>query len=167
MSRRDLIDYQSNLFRPTGRIKSEGHQMRYDKATLKRIYDRTTGYCHLCGKKLAFSNYAQRGRRGAWEVEHSRPRSKGGHDHLNNLYAACVDCNRDKSAVTTQTSRGWHGRSKAPLSKQNRKIEKRKGAVAGGVLGAVVGAALVGPVGAWIGGGIGAVLGHGANSDRD
>lgn len=42
------------------KVKQEG---------LNAIYDRTSGYCHLCGKKLAFTNYARFGERGAWEIE--------------------------------------------------------------------------------------------------
>jgi hypothetical protein len=40
-------------------------KMFYDHGTLSRIYDRTSGKCHLCGRKLALSNYAQFGRKGA------------------------------------------------------------------------------------------------------
>ena len=30
------------------------------------------------------------------------------------LYAACIDCNIEKSTVSTRAARGWHGRRKAP-----------------------------------------------------
>lgn len=60
------------------------------------IYDKTKGYCFYCGKKLAYTNYGKIRAKGSWEIDHGRPRSKGGTDHLNNLHAACVDCNRDK-----------------------------------------------------------------------
>lgn len=45
--------------------------MPYSRSQLRRIYDRTSGYCHLCHKKLAFTNYGRYGAKGVWEVEHS------------------------------------------------------------------------------------------------
>ena len=65
--------------------------MKFEKSQLDSIYRRTTGYCHLCHVKLARRNYGKTGMKGAWQVEHSVPRSKGGTDHFNNLFAACVD----------------------------------------------------------------------------
>jgi 5-methylcytosine-specific restriction endonuclease McrA len=76
--------------------------MPFDKQTLTRIYKRTSGYCHLCHAKLSIKNYGQLGKKGSWQVEHSVPRSKGGTDHLNNLFPACVTCNGDKSNKTTR-----------------------------------------------------------------
>ncbi|HZW06078.1 MAG TPA: HNH endonuclease, partial [Phycisphaerales bacterium] len=67
--------------------------MAWTREQLTAIYDRTSGYCHLCGKKLALTNYAAHGHKGAWEVEHSVPRACGGSDRLNNLYAAHISCN--------------------------------------------------------------------------
>lgn len=117
--------------------------MAYDNETLNDIYDRTDGRCHLCGKKLSFMNYGKSGRKGAWEVEHSRCRAKGGTDHLCNLFAACIPCNRRKGTYTTKTTRSWHGRTRAPLSKTARKeaqISNRlTGVVIGGLLGTVGG----------------------------
>ncbi len=125
--------------------------MAYDNATLKSIYARTTGYCHICHKKLSFTNYARPGRKGAWEVEHSLPRSKGGTDHGNNLLAACIDCNREKSDLTTRTARGWHGN-------ERRKEKRTSNTIVGAVIGGLIGLA-GGPVGvalgALVGGGVG------------
>jgi 5-methylcytosine-specific restriction endonuclease McrA len=140
--------------------------MSYDKHALKRIYDRTTGYCHICGKKLSFTNYALYGQRGAWEVEHSNPRAKSGQDHLNNLFASCITCNREKKTVTTPTARSWHGRRKAPLSRVQRKNAKKSNAIAGGILGGLVGA-VAGPWGAVAGAALGAKLAHDSNPDND
>jgi len=137
----------------------------FDKATLRKIYDRTTGKCHLCGKKLAFSNYGEHGARGAWEVEHSIPRAKGGSDHGNNLYAAHITCNRSKQDISTRTARAYHGRTRAPLSVAKRKEAKTGNTVVGAGIGAVVGGVIAGPPGAWIGGGIGALLGNSKQLD--
>ena len=140
--------------------------MPYDTLSLRRIYDKTTGRCHICGKKLSFTNYASLGEKGAWEVEHSHPRAKGGRDHLNNLFPACIRCNRDKKTVTTKTARSWHGRKRAPLSKTQRKKVKQSNAVAGAIIGGLVGA-VGGPWGAAAGAAIGAKIGHDANPDEN
>jgi hypothetical protein len=138
--------------------------MRYDDERLSAIYDRTTGYCHICHKKLSFQNYGKHGRKGAWQVEHSHPRAKGGTSRANNLYPACIDCNLEKSTATTRTARGWHGTRKAPLSRDKRRKARTSNALVGGILGGLVGA-LAGPWGMAAGAAIGAKLGHGADPD--
>lgn len=72
---------------------------------LSEIYDKNDGYCRYCDKKLAFTNYGRLGERGAWEVDHSVPRSRGGTDYLRNLVPACVDCNREKGTRTGKAYR--------------------------------------------------------------
>jgi hypothetical protein len=139
--------------------------MSFDSDPLRRIYDRTEGKCHLCRKKLAFANYALAGGRGAWEIEHSVPRSNGGTDHLNNLYAACISCNRDKSDSSTRTVRSKNGFKRAPYSKSQRS----ENAWIGGTLGTVAAAFLVPPpirLGAMLlGAVIGATVGHEVEPD--
>lgn len=129
--------------------------MKYEVENLKRIFLRTEGNCHICRKKLCINNHGMPGKRGAWEIEHSVPVSKGGTDHLNNLYAACVSCNRSKGNAATRTARAEHGYRKAPPSKQQRARNTWKGGAIGalamlfvppparllvGVLGVVAGA---------------------------
>jgi 5-methylcytosine-specific restriction endonuclease McrA len=70
--------------------------MGYTDEELSYIYDKNNGYCWHCRKKLAFTNYGRYGRKGAWEVDHSNPISKGGTDYFRNLVPACVECNRSK-----------------------------------------------------------------------
>ncbi len=72
--------------------------MGFDNETVVAVYDKTNGYCYYCGKKLSLKNYGKVGNHGAWEIDHSKPKSKGGTDYLRNLVVACVSCNRDKSA---------------------------------------------------------------------
>lgn len=72
--------------------------MGFDDETIDYVYDKTSGYCYYCKKKLAFTNYGKYGQRGSWEIDHSNPKSKGGTDYLRNLVPACTNCNRDKSA---------------------------------------------------------------------
>lgn len=132
--------------------------MPYDNKTLRQVYDRTSGYCHLCGKKMSFTNYARPGTKGAWEIEHSVPRAKGGTDHVNNLFGAHIACNRDKSDRTTRTARNWHGRTRAPLSREQRKRAQTSNTVGGAVIGGLIGLA-GGPPGGLVGSLIGAAIG--------
>lgn len=122
--------------------------MSYSNERLNDIYDKTDGYCHICWKRLCFSNYAKHGRRGAWEVEHSRPKSKGGTDHLNNLFAACIACNRAKGAGSTRSMRARNGRTRAPRSREAQENVRVKNTLAG----AAIGGLLAGPVGVLVGG---------------
>ncbi len=139
--------------------------MAFSGDWLNDIYDRTSGYCHLCHKKLAFQNYNKRGQRGAWHVEHSNARARGGTDRLNNLYAACIDCNLVKGTLTTKTVRSWKGKSRAPLSGPKRARAKAIDAASGALMGGAVGS-FAGPWGAVIGAAVGARLGYRKNPDR-
>ena len=114
--------------------------MSFSDETRSRIYDRTGGNCHLCGKKLSFQHYGIVGARGAWEVEHSIPQSLGGTDHLNNLYAACIPCNRGKGTISTRTVRAWNGRFRAPLSRTQRQAIRNRNGWTGAAIGLVAGA---------------------------
>lgn len=139
--------------------------MAFSSEQRKNIYERASGYCHLCHKKLALKNYAVFGARGAWEVEHSTPKARGGTDRLSNLYPACISCNRSKGASSTVSTRAKNGKSRAPLSAEKRKNAKTANALAGGAAGAALGA-LAGPIVALIGGLLGAHVGHKKNPDK-
>lgn len=80
--------------------------MGYSIERQREIYERTNGRCHICRKQLAWCNYGVLGTHGAWEVEHSIPRAAGGTDHLNNLYPACIGCNRSKGDGSTRSETG-------------------------------------------------------------
>ena len=99
-------------------------------------------------------------------MEHSVPRSKGGTDHLNNLFPACVGCNHDKSNRTTRTARGWNGKTRAPMSPEKRKQAKTENGILGALGGGAVGFAVAGPVGAVIGVLAGGHLGASGNPDN-
>lgn len=136
--------------------------MAHSDEALNRIYDRTDGYCHLCCRKLSFHNYSYYGARGAWEVEHSIPRSRGGTNNLNNLYAACIPCNREKSARTSRVVRSWNGRARAPLSR-TRKVQVRdSNTTKGAAIGAFIGS-FGGPAGVLVCTALGAKVGAGLN----
>lgn len=139
--------------------------MAYSNERLEQIFDRTSGDCHICGGKLAFRNYAAYGARGAWEVEHSKPKCEGGTDHLNNLYAAHISCNRSKGVTCTRKTRAKYGRTKAPLSSKRRTEAKSRNATNGALIGGTLGALIGGPWGAAIGAAIGGRSGYDRNLD--
>jgi 5-methylcytosine-specific restriction endonuclease McrA len=76
--------------------------MGYTDEELSCVFDKNNGYCWHCGKKLAWKNYGKPRKRGAWEVDHSRPLLRGGTDYLRNLVPACIECNRSKGDLTSQ-----------------------------------------------------------------
>ena len=92
----------------------------YTNTQLNDIYDRTDGQCYICRKKLIWSNYGDPGNRGAWEVDHSNPRVKGGTDRILNLYAACIPCNRSEGSKSTRSQRTQFGYIKAPESRRKK-----------------------------------------------
>ncbi len=73
---------------------------RYDSELLGEIFDKTDGQCRYCGKQLSWGNYGRVGERGAWEVDHSVPLSRGGTNYYRNLWPACVGCNTEKATLT-------------------------------------------------------------------
>jgi 5-methylcytosine-specific restriction endonuclease McrA len=152
--------------RPTSRIHIKAPNMSYSQEDLRRIYDRTTGYCHICRKKLAFKNYGQPGARAAWEVEHSNPRALGGTNRFSNLYAACIACNRSKGTSSTQVARRAHRRSRAPLSRDARAGAKTRNTWFGAGVGWVAGRVLLGPGAAFGTLLLGALLGSRLDPDR-
>lgn len=68
---------------------------------LHTIFAKTEGRCFHCGKVLLFGAYGNVRGRGAWEVDHSNPVSRGGSGYLRNLVPACVRCNRSKGDRTS------------------------------------------------------------------
>jgi len=42
------------------------------------------------------------GEKGAWEVDHSKPLSRGGTDYLRNLVPSCIECNCSKGNLKSQ-----------------------------------------------------------------
>jgi 5-methylcytosine-specific restriction endonuclease McrA len=119
--------------------------MRWSDDQLNDFYDRNDGRCHICGGKISWCNYGKPNSRGAWEVEHSVPRANGGTGHGNNLYAAHIRCNREKGTVTSRTARRWHGRTRAPLSRDARERKIAENTIVGGVLAGLAGLMLAWP----------------------
>ncbi len=140
--------------------------MRFNHQQLEKIFHRTSGYCHICHQSLNFNHYAARGRQGAWEVEHSNPQAKGGTHRLNNLYAACISCNRAKGTKSTRSARACHHKKRAPMSVAKRKKAKitnaAKGALLGGVAGIFIAIDVAGTLAL-----IGVLIGYWRNPDAD
>lgn len=126
---------------------------------LKKIYEKTDGYCHICHKKLSLSNYGKNGEKGAWHVDHSIPRAKGGTNHMNNLFAACTSCNTSKSDKSTLSARRKNGNTRAPLSKAKKENLRTSNTITGMVVGGAIGS-IIGPAGALIGSMIGGAIGE-------
>jgi 5-methylcytosine-specific restriction endonuclease McrA len=141
-------------------------RQRFTDDRLQWTFDRTRGKCHVCHGSLVFGNYGRRGRRGAWHVEHSVAIAKGGTHHGNNLYAAHITCNGDKSTVTSRTARRWNGKRRAPLSAARYAEAKRNTVVGAGAVGLGVGAMILGVPGAIIGTIIGAAFGSSIDPDE-
>ena len=130
-----------------------------DKNRLQKIFQKTDGNCHICHGKLSFTNYGNLGSRGAWNIEHSKPKAKGGSDHLNNLYAACISCNTDKGVKHTKTARAKYGYTRAPHSRTKKETVRNDNVLGGGLLGGILGS-IFGPVGTLVGAGLGAIIGN-------
>lgn len=136
--------------------------MRTDAERRRRVLERSDGRCHLCGKRAAARNYGKVGARGAWEIDHDVPRSKGGTDHLNNLRAAHCSCNRAKGARSSRAARAKYGRTAAPMSAAQAEDARCKAGLASAALAVV----LIGGAGPAIAGIVGVIaycFGHDAN----
>ncbi|HRH02375.1 MAG TPA: HNH endonuclease [Bacteroidia bacterium] len=139
--------------------------MKYDNEKLSKIYDRTDGCCHICHKKLSFTNYGVHSAKGAWHVEHSIPKAKGGTDHMNNLFAACITCNLEKGTLHTKTARARNGNIRAPFSKEEKESIREDNTIGGAVIGGAIGL-MFGPVGALIGSLIGGGIGNSSSPTK-
>lgn len=90
--------------------------MGYSKQELKTIYDKNSGYCKICDKKLAFTNHGRGCEKGSWEVDHGNPKSRGGVSDMRNLNPVCYPCNREKGDRTTNGMKEWIKRKYSNLS---------------------------------------------------
>jgi hypothetical protein len=114
----------------------------YGNDVLNFLYDKTSGRCHLCRRRVAFRNYGQVGTRGCWEVDHANARARGGSNHMRNLLPACIGCNRSKQHRTTRSVRRAFGYSNAPLSNELRERRIAANTLMGLGVGALLGATL-------------------------
>ena len=134
--------------------------MGYETDQLDRIFKSTAGRCHLCHRRLARRNYGTDGKRGAWEVDHSVARARGGSDHGNNLKPAHITCNRSKQDADNRAIRLAHGYKRSPLSVKEIQSRKPRNAVLGGTGLAILGGIALGPAEFFAGAVVGGLLGH-------
>lgn len=128
--------------------------MAYTKDELRRIWKSTDGRCHLTGRRLLLKDYSE-----TWEVDHSRPRAKGGSSHGNNLKPALVSANRSKQATGSRAVRRRNGLTRSPMSPGEQGRKRSSNTAGGALVGATTGAAIAGPPGLVVGGILGALLG--------
>ena len=76
--------------------------MPYSDIELNYIFNKTGGRCYHCRKKLAWINYGAVGAKGAWEVDHSKAKARGGTDYFRNLVPSCIQCNRSKGNLSSR-----------------------------------------------------------------
>lgn len=58
-----------------------------------QIYAKYDGHCAYCGRKITFKDM---------DVDHIKPKSRGGSSELSNLNPSCRQCNRMKAALTIE-----------------------------------------------------------------
>ena len=63
------------------------------------IFERDGKCCRKCGKPLVFGN-RQKGQPGAWHMGHKRAIADGGSNHLKNMIALCIPCNREQGTTS-------------------------------------------------------------------
>ena len=85
--------------------------MGYNAEFLYELHDSTGGTCHICTKRIAFSNYGDPYGRGGWQVDHVHPRALGGKDDPSNLAPACIPCNQAKGRETRALVRDSGGQA--------------------------------------------------------
>lgn len=88
--------YKRNELRREGRIKANGKQDR--DITLKKLFERDNGVCHLCGGRCDYSDYRQTEKAfiaGSHypSIDHIVPLSKGGAHTWDNIKLAHFRCN--------------------------------------------------------------------------
>lgn len=119
--------------------------MSYTEIKLKAIPEKTDHRCHLCRERLYLEDYNQ-----TWEVDHSRPRARGGSDSMLNLFPACKSCNRSKQDRSSGSYRRRKGYAYKPLSSKKRGHRGVFGGLVGLLLGSAVGAPFLGGLAGWL-----------------
>lgn len=131
--------------------------MAYTLEELRRIWKSTDGRCHLTGRPIKLKDYGK-----TWEVDHSKPRAKGGSNHGNNLKPATISANRSKQARSSRAARRAHGLPRSPMSPAEQERRRSQNTRTGVAIGAAVGALMtvaMGPMGRVVGGLIGGIIG--------
>jgi hypothetical protein len=126
-------------------------EMTCDPHTLRQIYRCTAGYCHRCRRKLAFTGFARRSVRGAWDIDA-------------NLRPACRPCLARRPAARVRppappAPRDRRPSGDAPRAHERRAVVSCRHTILGGLLGAF----FAGPWGALLGGLLGSLADAGGS----
>ncbi|MCI0588409.1 MAG: HNH endonuclease [Planctomycetes bacterium] len=138
--------------------------MRLGVEDVRGILRKTDYRCHICRGRLRLEGYGEGGEHG-WEVEHSKPRARGGSDYFRNLFPAHESCNRSKGTRTSRAARREYGYSGAPLSKEKKAAIRRRNALSGAAVLGLLGRVIWGGPGMVIGALVGGILGHGESPE--
>ena len=111
--------------------------MKMTNELLDKVYAKTDGRCHLCHRRIVRSHHGQTDVLTGWHVDHSKARSVGGTDHLNNLFPACWECNLRKQALPSHIIRRRNGVSGIPQSRARKEQESDWDSAIGWILGAI------------------------------
>jgi hypothetical protein len=131
-----------------------------ERERLQKVFRKTDGKCHLCGRKCTFSKYGDRNAEGGWHVEHSIAKANGGSDHLNNLFPAHIHCNLKKGTKSVRPVRAKNGLTRAPLSRAKKEAIRGEYVVKGVLFGGAFGSATGSPWGTFFGAVIGGLIGN-------
>ena len=74
-------------------------EARFGHSKRAKVLEKTDGHCAYCGTELPPLD--------AWHTEHVVPRSKGGSSELDNLVAACGECNSRKKTKEPHEFQMW------------------------------------------------------------
>jgi len=61
------------------------------KILREKVFEKTNGRCHVCGKRLVLN--AKEGSRGRWHVDHILQVKNAGSHEIGNYLPICRDCN--------------------------------------------------------------------------
>lgn len=70
--------------------KSAVKRKCYSKEQRRTIYNKSGGFCQLCGRKINYNDFT---------VDHITPISKGGSNDMDNVEAVCRVCNQFKANI--------------------------------------------------------------------
>lgn len=125
--------------------------MAFDHDTLSSIYAATSGFCHRCRRKLAFSRFGRDDGRGAWDVDAVSP-----HPRATALMPVCLACLQRSPA---RPARLAPPEPAAPVpSTSSTPADEGAALSTGALVGGAFGALLGGLWGALLGGLVGATL---------
>jgi len=98
-----------------------GARARKVSKNLKRtVYERSEGKCWYCGRQT-FQSCSNRFIKSLFTVDHKLPWSRGGFTTLDNLVAACAQCNRDKGDMDVEEFREVSAHGKNAVTVANRR----------------------------------------------